>query len=355
MLPSEEEIEEIKLRGKGLTRPEISVLQAYAKIELTKELLKTDVPDNDHSLKWLLDYFPSLLHKKYAKEINKHMLKREIIATTMSNGLVNRLGLTFVQEKKDKTGASVADIAVAYFVVKEAFDLKPIFEQIEALDYKIPAKVQLCAMNEISKTVEREVIWFLTRLGRDIDLDKDVKLFSGGVRELKKALNSSIDIALGKEIDMRVKAWQVDGLPEELAKQIALMPVLSSAFDIIRIANDRNAPIKHTAKIYFELGEYFHINWLRKQAKYIKGDTKWSSDALDGIIDHLYGCQAGLTISILNDEKTVNERTVSEWLAKRGHQAVQIKEMFDEIRKNAKVDLSILVIAEQRLRNLYGG
>ena len=355
VLPSEEEIEEIKLRGKGLTRPEISVLQAYAKIELTKELLKTDVPDNDHSLKWLLDYFPSLLHKKYAKEINKHMLKREIIATTMSNGLVNRLGLTFVQEKKDKTGASVADIAVAYFVVKEAFDLKPIFEQIEALDYKIPAKVQLCAMNEISKTVEREVIWFLTRLGRDIDLDKDVKLFSGGVRELKKTLNSSIDIALGKEIDMRVKAWQVDGLPEELAKQIALMPVLSSAFDIIRIANDRNAPIKHTAKIYFELGEYFHINWLRKQAKYIKGDTKWSSDALDGIIDHLYGCQAGLTISILNDEKTVNERTVSEWLAKRGHQAVQIKEMFDEIRKNAKVDLSILVIAEQRLRNLYGG
>ncbi|HEY8190951.1 MAG TPA: NAD-glutamate dehydrogenase domain-containing protein, partial [Alphaproteobacteria bacterium] len=358
--PDEEMIEGRRHAGKGLLRPELCALQAHAKILFAKDMLASDIPDlpemEDH---WLVNYFPRPLRERFADEIRNHRLRREIIATTLSTSMVNRMGPTFVKETMDKTGASSADVARAFLIVREAFGLRALWLQIEALDAKVPAQVQLKAMADIGRMAARETVWFLTRFGQKPDISRDTPVFSEHVQVLHNALPDVLPKGLEVSIGQRALAGISDGLPPELARHIALIPIMGDAADIILISRNQKADISLTARIYFELGEQFHMDWLRQQARYITTDDRWSGEALSGLVDQLYSCQAGLTVRILHDMKGKarggKNGIVRAWLEQHALQANQFENLFGELRRSGTPDLSRLIIAEQNLRQLYGG
>lgn len=360
-LPDIETVESRLRAGRGLTRPELCVLLSYAKIALTHDLLQSDIPDKPEMEYWVTDYFPSLLRETYRPEILRHRLKREIIATMMANSLVNRMGPTFLKSKMKKTGASVEQIAQAYLVVRDAFGLRRMWDEIEALDGKVPAEVQLKAMREIAMLSEHAITWFLTRLGRNMDIKTDAAGFGEGVRSLCGNIDALLTEGLKTSVAQRHEVIRRDGLPEDVARQIALMPVLSSACDIIRIALEQKTDLMHTARTYFELGERFHLDWLRQQARFLPSEDHWQMEAADGIIGHLFSCQAGVTVRILKDmtgalAKTPRETSlVDRWLEEHAGQVRQLDRVFADLRRAGTVDLAMLTVAEQHLRHLYGG
>ena len=68
-LPSPPALAEREARGEPLTRAELGVLLAYAKIVLFSDIVASDVPDDPHFERDLIDYFPDRMAKKYAAEI----------------------------------------------------------------------------------------------------------------------------------------------------------------------------------------------------------------------------------------------------------------------------------------------
>ena len=356
-LPDEETIELRMRTGKGLTRPELAILISYAKINFTQDLLASDIPDEKEMQSWLFDYFPDVLEEKFEKEIKRHKLAREIVATTMANSLVNRMGPTFLKGRMNKTGANPAEIAKAYIIVRDAYDLRDSWDAIEALDNKVPAEVQLKAMKEIASLSEHAISWFLTRLGRDLNIGKDIAAYGENIAILRKNLDKVMTPALKEMVEQRQAAGHRDGLPEDLANQIALMPVLSSACDIIRIATEQKTDLLQTARAYFEIGDEFHMNWLRQQARYLPTDDHWQTEATSGLIDQLYSCQAFLTVRILKDigdKKAKGQSTAQTWIKNHEEQIVRLEKLFAELRRSGTIDLPMLIIAEQRLRALAG-
>jgi len=354
-LPDQETIELRMRTGKGLTRPELAVLISYAKIGFTQDLLASDIPDAKEMQDWLFNYFPDILQKKYEKEIKRHRLAREIVATTMANSLVNRMGPTFLKSRMNKTGAPPAEIAKAYIIVRDAYGLRELWDSIESLDNKVPAEVQLKAMKEIASLSEHAINWFLTRLGRDLNIGKDGASFGKGITTLRKNLDSLITSGLKDVVTQREMAGVRDGLPKDLAHQIALMPVLSSACDIIRIAVEQKSDLLQTARIYFEVGEHFHMDWLRQQARYLPSDDHWHAEATSGLVDQLYGVQASLTVRILRDTDAADKKATTAWMAKQDSAVQRLDTLFTDLRRAGTVDLPMLIIAEQRLKNLAGG
>lgn len=354
-LPDQEAIDSLITEGKGLSRPEISTLQAYAKIELTEQLLETDIPDQDSTQQMLMEYFPAPLRSKYDKEIKRHRLHRDIVATVLAGSLINRLGPTFIQKTKEKTDASLVDIARAYFVVRSAFKVPEILHAIEGMDNKIPAHTQLKAMREVASMVEHATTWFLTRLGRPVNFEADIKTFRDGVGELRSMLPDVIGENDRADLENRFFNWSSNGLPEDLARIVATMPILSSACDIINITLHNKTTVKEAAITYFHIGEHFQLNWLRSQASFIKPSSHWASEALSGLINQLYSCQAGIAIHILTCTKTSKLDCLQDWLKSNAHKTKQTEELLNSMRNSVSVELPMLVIAEQHLRNLYRG
>lgn len=359
-LPNEEQINERLSIRKGLTRPEIGILHSYAKIDLTRKILASRIPDQEHIYnQWLLHYFPHPLRKAYEKEIMRHRLKREIVATRMADSIVNRLGPSFIKFQMDKTGSTYQEVIKAYLIVRDIFDLKTLWSNIEALDNKVPAEVQLNAMQDICDMVDRGTTWFLTKLGRELDIEKDVELFKNGIDRLLQDMSDAITPELGHEIETKTQMNIRNGLPEDLAKWIAHIPTLGASGDIVLISENLNTDIITTAKTYLAVGENFYIKWLTKQASFLTTDDKWSEQALDGLIEQLYACQAGLTTHILDEIKKRHLKNASThldvWCQRYDSKLCHFKPFFEEIKRSGKVDIPILLIAEQKLRHLFGG
>ena len=149
------------------------MLLAYSKIWLNKHLLASDVPEDPYLSNELERYFPEPVRERFARAIARHRLRREIIATATTNSLVNRMGPTFVPRAQEDTGAEPAQIARAYTAAREIFAMRELWEQIEALDNKVPAKLQY------------EMVFQTSRLLRHVDLlaaDRTRRRPAGGRR-----------------------------------------------------------------------------------------------------------------------------------------------------------------------------
>jgi glutamate dehydrogenase len=359
-LPDAEEIDDRLKQGKGLVRPELAVLQAHAKILFTRDILDSDIPDMpEMEGPWLFKYFPGPLRLKYESEIRQHRLRREIIATTLTTNLVNRMGPVLIQGLMDKTGAASADVAKAFEVVREAFELDLLWTQIEALDNKVTAEIQLRAMRVIAQMAERETMWFLTRLGRRLDISQDAKSFQKGIAELYGVLDDVVTPDLAAIIGQRTEIGVKENLPPDLAKRIGSISALGAACDITRISLEEKTPISLAARVYFELGDHFHLHWLRQQARALPSKDRWTTEAIDGLIEMFYSSQAGLTARILRDMKKPLGKgknspagIVESWIKTHGHQASQFAPFFADIRRVGAADMPILMLAEQRLRQI---
>lgn len=358
-LPDADEIERRRRDGEGLTRPEIGVLSSYARIVFTQKLLESDFLDAPELTYWVTDYFPKPIQKGYKEEILSHRLRREIIATRIANSVINRMGPDFIRSRVIKTGMPPSEVAKAYLIVREAFDLQKLWRRIEALDNLVPARTQLKAMDAVVELVDRETTWLLTKLGKPLDISSDIGSFSLGVNALKKSLNKVLTKNEKLARDAKQLELIKEGLPEDIAKDIAAIPPLGSACDIIRVALDSTSEIEDAAQTFYQIGEIFHLEWLRQQAKAMPVNNKWNAEALSGLIDQLYSCQTNLAVHILRSLKhsknKASHNDVRDWIDAHEGQALSVERVFSELKAAAKVDMGMLIIVEQRLRALYGG
>lgn len=352
-LPDDDQIQQRLKLQKGLTRPELSLIISYAKMTYTKALLDSKLPDNSAMADWLLSYFPERLQKKFKTEIENHQLRREIIATSISNAVVNRMGPTFVRMASEKTGASIAEVTEAYMVVRDAFGLLGLWTAIEGLDNKVTANVQLRASGNGAILAARETNWLLTRLGRPIAAQKDSERFSRGISELKKKIETVLPQDLADDLKLRRKSWVGDGFPLNLANEVSLLPILGAGFDIIKISDILKTDLLKVAQVYFEVGSNFHLEYLRQKASSIPQDGTYTAVAITGLVDSLYKVQADLTARIIRDigKEPIGFGIVNYWIETYCSRASVVLEKIHTIEATGH-DLSGLVVIEQNLRQL---
>ena len=163
-LPTDDEITERQAAKHGLTSPERAVLLAYSKMWLYDELVDSDVPEDPLVADMLLDYFPLPLQRRYSEPMQRHPLKREILATHLTNALVNRVGCTFVHRLMEETDACPSDIVRAALMARNVFNLDDLWKQIDALDNLVADEVQARMFVEVVRLLEGSTLWFLRHL-----------------------------------------------------------------------------------------------------------------------------------------------------------------------------------------------
>ncbi|MFY8136302.1 MAG: NAD-glutamate dehydrogenase domain-containing protein, partial [Aquimonas sp.] len=187
-LPSDAEFADRKARGLGLTRPELSILLSYSKIVAFQQLLESDVPEDPYLSKELVRYFPHALQERYADHMQRHRLRREIIATAVTNSMVNRMGSTFLMRMQEDTGRSPAQIAKAYSIAREVLNARALWAEIDALDLKVPEAAQVDALLEIWALLRTMTRWLLNRPGDRFDIAEAVARYQPGIESLRMAL-----------------------------------------------------------------------------------------------------------------------------------------------------------------------
>ena len=351
-LPSDAELTERKSRGLGLTRPELSVLLSYDKIRLFQQMLDSDVPEDPYLSKELARYFPAPLHEKYAEHMQRHRLKREIIATAVTNSTINRMGATFMMRMQEDTGQRPAAIAKAYTAAREILEARELWAEIEALDSKVAEDTQIDAIKQIWSLLRHMTRWLLNRPGGTLDIAANVERYQASVSALRKALPDVLTATGKGDFSCTQEKWEGLDLPADLALRLARMPELRAALDMAEVAQQSGQPMEKVASVFFELGEALDLEWLRDQIEALPVEGHWHAQARGSLLDELNHQHRALALQVLNltgDRKDISP--VQAWLQRDDASLQYTRSMLAEIlTQNA--DYPIASVAVRRLAQL---
>lgn len=352
-LPSNEDMEERITQGKGLTRPELAVILSYSKISFFNDLMDAEFHDENIKNLWLKTYFPERLQEKYKGEIYSHALSEEIANTQIANDILNRAGPTFILKCVTNASATPADIVRAFYMVVESFDIRSIWDAVERLDNKIPADLQYKIFLELDKFLEHICVWFLKNKDK-INLDPErISSYRQVVNGLVSNLSAYLPDAPKKQFEDRLRFYKNENLDDRLANLMASLPFMLSICDISFIyGDDMKADYKQAAKVYYEVGEIFKLDWLRDKSRSLNLETIWDRKAASGLREQLFQTQAHIARQIMQDKSYSGDMDVQGWLDKNPVYGNVAKDVRVDIETNSNPNLSMLVLAEQRLRKL---
>ena len=357
-LPNSEEIAMRRSEGIGLTRPELSVLLSYSKIYLYNNLLNSNLPDDDYFHNDLISYFPDRLAKKFYNYIKDHNLKREIIATFVSNSLVNRLGITFFYRLCEDTGLRMCDIARSYTITRKIFSLYDLWCDIENLSGKIAAKTQIEMYRDISSLIEASTAWFIRSLPQPLtDISEIEKDFRLKIATIYENLDEVLAAPAKKSFYDKIKYYIDNNVPKEIARRVAAMDVLSSACQIVQVARGKNIAVDFVAKIYYTIGMRMNLRYLRLKALDLQIDTYWDKLSIKSYIDNLFDQQARITDNIVNlylenKSKLSLDDLIDLWCNNNHKQVTRFAELVLDIQSHDHPDFAMLNVAGNRIKEV---
>ena len=354
-LPDEATLQDRREQKQGLTRPELSVLLAYSKIKVYRELLDSRLPDDILLQQDLVRYFPQPMQWNHRGVIERHRLKREIIATHVTNSIINRVGPTFVTRLAEETGSKVSDIARAYASVREIFDIRTLWQDIEALDNHLSADLQIKLFLETVQMMERSIRWFLRYAGRPLNVSKCVARYETDIITVAAQIEDLLPPKERQRVKRKLKRLLDYGIPDGLAGRLSCVDVLPSACDVVRCAQESNIPVEHVGRVYFALGERLGFDRLRRSAAQITVLSSWQQTAVTAIVGDLYSHQTELAQQIVQraeDASTKPKAVLDAWVQSRRDDVERISNMLSDFDNAPRIDFVMFTVAERELRRL---
>ncbi|WP_100641451.1 NAD-glutamate dehydrogenase [Alteromonas facilis] len=315
-IPNDEEVSDRLAQDRGFTRPELSVLIAYGKMVLKDQLNTPDITENPYYDRLLVNAFPLVLRKKFAKQMQNHPLRREIIATKLTNEIVNDMGLNYMFRIQEETGATVAEVAIAYSIVKSIFGIGDLWQAIEQLDNKVPADVQLGMLEQARRTIRRASRWYLRHGNMGLGIEEAIAQYSDVYKDLRENLPEYLVPEEYKQVEHAAEKLIGQGVPEDIARSVASFSNMFCALDLAQIAQTDKRGNAIAAKLYYQLGSELELHWFLEQINNQSVSNHWQALARASYREELDWQQRSITNSLLmnapNEKKA--EVILQQWM-----------------------------------------
>ncbi|MGF6645352.1 NAD-glutamate dehydrogenase [Paraburkholderia sp. GAS82] len=347
-LPTDEEIAERQAAKQGLTSPERAVLLAYSKMWLYDALLESDMPEDPLVSSMLIDYFPKPLRHRFREPIQRHPLRREILATYLTNALVNRVGCEFVHRLMEETDAQPGEIVRACIMARDVFDLDDVWHSIDALDNRVADDVQARMFVEVSRLVERTALWFLRQLqsGAVVDVTDLLARCRDAAQRLASQWPALLPAADLEALMERQRILVDAGVDSELAVRVASGEISAALLDIAEVAATCGKNLELVAGVYFALGTQLNYGWIAERANALPAPTHWDMLARAAALAELARLKRALTTSALAGatESSTPDELVERWQAQRAAPLERYARLVADLRASGGSSLSVLLV-----------
>ncbi len=350
-LPDEDEWNDRAAQRMGLMRPELAVLLSYSKMSVYSALLASKVPDDAYFATELMRYFPEALQKKYAKQIEKHPLRREIVATCLTNMMINRMGSAFAYKLSDVTGFDLPAVVRAYMLVRATFGIEGLWQDISRLNGKISVSTQIQMFLAVNRFIERATIWFLRQRKSRSGILQVLKTYRPAVEKIQEQMQTILPAEDLDILEGKVKSYVAMDVPAKLARRVVYARMLGGLGDVVNIASDLSESPVGTAKLYFSIGHRFGLDWMRRSLSKLASASPWQSRAISSLLDDLLILQARLCKDAAKNYGC-GEKSLASWLADNPLPVANFDALLTELRSGNAVDVSMITVAISKLRGL---
>ena len=288
---------------RGLTRPEEAVLLAYGKLELSQDMVATTAPDDPYFEAVLEGYFPKGL-RKYDAVLKRHRLRREIIATVVANDVINRCGPSFPSRLMAAAACDTKAFISGYEAAKAVLDLPSLWDAVSALDGKVPAGAQMALYRHLAYTLRGETFWLARRSAREgLGVDALVARYGPGTGILRKLGASILAPVEQQRVAAEMARLSKAGAPNALAAQVANLEPLTTAVDLVDLAEGSKWDLPHVVRVYQQVGAAFAFDRLRVASSSFTAGDSFERTALRRLMEDMLAEQATITRVVMAHAK----------------------------------------------------
>ncbi|WP_062226556.1 NAD-glutamate dehydrogenase [Aureimonas frigidaquae] len=352
-LPSDRELADYRASGRGLVRPELAVLLAYAKIDLFNQLAGGSLPDDPYFDARLLAYFPGAMRDAFAADIRNHRLKREIVATLIANEAINRLGPAFPTAMSDATGVTASHVTRAFIVAYDGLELEALFRRIDAFDTRLPGAVQ----NELYQAACRFLQIVTAWMVRNLPADTETSVAVSALRRMRHDMEPHLlDVASDRaklKYDERLESWRGKGVDDSLSQTMALLPLIGLIPDAARVSRETGKAGVRVLSAYFQMTKRLRIGRLETALLSLRPADYYETLALERAGSHVSNARRQLTTLALT-RYGESDDPVAAWAAAEGDKVDRIADRITELAGTGETSVARLTLAAGLLMDLAG-
>jgi glutamate dehydrogenase len=357
VLPSADGFTALEAAGAGLTSPELATLLAHTKLDLTAQVLATDLPDVAAFAARLPEYFPHAVRERFAAAVREHPLRREIVTTKLVNEMVDGAGMTYAFRLGEELAAGPADALRAYAVTTAVFDLRALWEELQSP--RIPTAVSDQLVLETRRLLDRASRWFLTNRPQPLAVGAEANRFASTVRELSEALPQFLRGRERAGVEMKAAELRSSGIQPETAMRCAALVYRYGLLDVVELTElserDREEREPHeVAALYYGLSEHLGIDTALTSVTALERGDRWHALARLALRDDLYASLRAITLDALREAGpgTSVDKAIAVWEKANASRLVRARAALQEVGKAGQLDLATLSVVSRQLRGL---
>jgi len=349
-LPSWDQLTERRKANQALTAPELSVLLLYAKLYLKSALLNSDLPTDPTAAEYFQNYCPAeALELTGQDRAAKHRLRREIIASQLTNDLVDIMGAAFVVRVSRETGRGPAEVARAWLVASRLTGHTALLDEIREREDTVSAGVAYRWTTGLARVLERTTRWVLSSCDPEESTSAIIERNLEGLEALRVRFD---EIVAGDDRQVYlslVQETEKQGVGQEFARRFLTLRFLDDLLEILRVARTTDADPVRAARHYYWFTEELRIPWLTRRIEKASAQGRWERRWGLGLSNDLGMVRRRLTEDALGRGDRVADAMSLE--KPDGH-LTRFHTMLDEMQNDNLVSLAGLSVAVQEIRHL---
>ena len=352
-LPSHEVLRDRRGRFAGLTRPELAVLSAYTKIDLSKQLETCALPDDSYLTgRFLVTYFPASIAREFAAEIPQHGLRRELIATRLVNELVDLMGATFVFRLTRSHGARTEDAVRAWIFAEGVLELVDQAEGLRAGAGGQGAQAELAALLALESAARRACGWAVAALEANVPLGDAIARFKPGFQSLCTQFENLLADDERERFERSYRELRSAVYTEQVAHQLARLGFADHLLNVLSLSFVHGAAPIECARAYFALSEIIEFATLERALEAIGTDDRWERRAAEDLGGDLRNARLALCRAVLVNREVAPAEAVRALRSGRERLFDTMAEVMNDLRTLPTVGLPVLEVATRALTRL---
>ncbi|SFK27931.1 glutamate dehydrogenase [Sphingomonas sp. NFR04] len=335
--------------GRGLTRPELAVLLASAKLALQDAIEKGDLGHDPALVGDLHAAFPKAMQERFGKAIDEHRLRNEIVATKLANRVVNRLGVLHPFELAEEEGASMRDIAAMFVVAERLLGLPALWEAVETAEIGEGARIAL--LDELAVAVRGQIADLLRITRPGASPAEVIARLQPGIEALGRETKSLMLTEVRAQADRICGKLTAAGAPIELVDRVVHVFELDGCIGLADLGQRSGVDEVVLTRAFTSLGQALGLDWAQSTAARITTGDVWERLLIAGLARDFQQLRLDFLGRVDGQDP---QAAVDAWLAEHRARVDQFSALVRRARQSAVPNAAMLAQIAGQARVLLG-
>ena len=340
--------------GQGLTRPELAVMLSSTKLVLQNAIEQSSLPDDPLLAQTLFEAFPETMRGPCERYIERHQLRREIIATKLANQMVNRLGMVHPFELAEEAGANLAQVTRAFVVAERLFDLEGLWRGLDTA--KMEEGARLLLFERTARAVRGHMADLLRGGAGRTQPGETVAQLTPSLRTLTENTEALLRGEAERQSRELVEGLLASGAPRSEARAVAGLFELDGATGIARLAADSEMDPLEITRSFTDLGERLGLDWAQSTAAQMNPSDPWERLLIAGLARDLQQVRLDFLRRLSRRAKARSDMgaALDAWFDEHAVEVKSFTAMVGRARASAEATPAMLAQIASQARGLLG-